>query len=149
MTTDRPVKALLIVVLASLAVAQTPDAFTGTWKLNAAKSRFTDPREVYSAGVRAYSPAPDGTHVIWTMTDAAGNTIRGEYIARCVKNICTSDAARWKIKDPRTVIGDLLEAGAVVQNFTRHASPDGKLLTITFFKPGQKKPSSIQVWDKQ
>ena len=132
-----------------LAQAQSPDAFTGTWKLNPHKSTSVAKEDEYTAGIRIYTPANDGQHVTYTMTHGDGNVTKGEYTVRCTAGHCTSDVARWTRKTNRSGDGETLSNGKVLQKFIRTVSDDGKTLTITFFAQNMKSKTSVQIWERQ
>jgi hypothetical protein len=142
---NRKIATLLLAV--SAAIAQTPDAFTGTWKLNVAKS---SPNTGYREGTRTYQPVAGGTRVTYKMTRVDGTPAAGEYTTQCHDAQCTSDVARWTQKDARTVEGVTYENGKPDSRFVRSVSTDGRTLTITFYPAtGKKKVTFVEVWEKQ
>jgi hypothetical protein len=127
------------------AFAQAPDAFTGTWKLNADKSTGG-----YRAGTRTYKPVASGTRVIFAMTRNDGMDTNGEYTTLCQKGKCTSLLVNWIEKGLRRVEGQTFDNGKAAERYRREVSTDGKTMKITFFPPtGKKKVTSVQIWDKQ
>jgi hypothetical protein len=141
-------RGLWIVLAACAAFGQTRDAFTGTWRLNVERSSFVVPTERYAAGVRTYSPTAKGTRVSWTLTDGAGKSQAGHYAVECKNGHCISDGVYWKVHNEHSVEGEAFVQGVLDRRFTRTVSPDGKILTITFYLPGKSEPSSIQVWER-
>jgi hypothetical protein len=142
---NRKIATLLLAV--SAAIAQTPDAFTGTWKLNVAKS---SPNTGYREGTRTYQPVAGGTRVTYKMTRVDGTPAAGEYTTQCHGAQCTSDAARWTQKGARTVEGVTYENGKLDARYVRTVSADGKTLTIKFYpSTGKKKVTFVEVWEKQ
>jgi hypothetical protein len=135
----------LLFVTAS-AFAQTPDAFTGNWKLNITKST---PGQ-YSAGIRSYEPVAGGTRVTYAMTRADGTQSKGEYTTECSGGKCTSEQTNWVHKGVRKVTGQLSENGKAAERYVREVLRDGKTMKITFYQPvGKKTPLSVQIWEKQ
>jgi hypothetical protein len=138
-------KLILLLLAATAAMAQVPDAFTGTWKLNVAKSK-TD----YRAGTRTYEPVAGGVHVNYVMTRSDGMEVKGDYTSQCKAGKCKSDHASWTQKDAHTLEGQTFDNGKPAERYVRSVSADGKTMTITFYLPsGPKRPLSVQVWDKQ
>lgn len=133
----------------AIAQAQSPDAFTGTWKLNAQKSSYIAKEDQYKDGIRTYIPTKDGQRVTYRMTRSDGKETKGEYAVRCSGTRCTSKVASWTRKSDSSVEGETLVDGKVLQKFTRAVSGDGKTLTTTFFDPKTGAQTSVQVWEKQ
>lgn len=138
-------KIAVLLLAASAAFAQAPDAFTGTWTLNAAKSQGG-----YRGGTRTYQPVAGGTHVVYTMVQSDGKEVQGEYITECVSGKCSSKVASWIHKGGRRVEGFTYENGKPDSRYVRAVSADGKTMTIKFYPvTGKKKQTSIQVWERQ
>jgi len=138
-------KFILLLLTATAAIAQTPDAFTGTWKLNVAKSKAH-----YRGGTRTYEPVAGGVHVTFTMLRDDGTETKGEYTTQCADGKCASDQASWTHKDPRTLEGLTYDHGKPDSRYVRTVSGNGKTMKITFYPPtGKKKTTSVQVWEKQ
>src|SRR5262249_39157868 len=126
------------------AIGQSPDAFTGTWKLNSGKSSGP-----YRSGTRTYQPRPGGTYVTYSMTHDDGTTRVGEYTTECHAGKSTSEQAIWIRKSARTVEGQIFENGKPAERYLRSVSVDGRTMTITFYPAtGKKKVISVQVFDK-
>src|ERR1700730_4958458 len=86
-----PMKTLLsCFALTAFALGQSPDAFTGTWKLNVERSGFTSKDETLTGGTRTYAPAKNGTHVTWTTFDADHKKVTGGYTVQCKNGSCVS-----------------------------------------------------------
>jgi hypothetical protein len=141
--------ASLLIALAPLAMAQSSNPLIGSWKLNVEKSQFLEREDASTDGTREYAFTPDGVRVRWKMSDADGKLTSGEYVAQCKDRICVSDRAQWEEKGTRTAKGKTFVDGVVSRMYTRVVSKDGKRLTITFFRVGSKKPTAVQVWDRQ
>jgi hypothetical protein len=146
-------KLLILLIAAGACFAQTPDAFTGTWTLNATKSRSGDPKNSHRAGTRTYQAVAGGTHVTYDMTHTDGTTVKGEYTTQCKGKKCTAEEVTWTQKNARTVEGFTYQNGKPDARYVRSVSADGKTMTILFYPPTGKKTTalitSVQVWEKQ
>ena len=140
---------ILYVLLSASALSKSPDAFAGTWRLNVKKSIFKVKDDTYKAGERTYTLTPDGERVQWTLVDSDGKEVTGEYAVHCVHSECRSDAVRWKQTAPRTVHGELVENGVVTRRYLRTVTPDGRSLTIKFYKSDATTLTSVQVWERR
>jgi hypothetical protein len=138
-------KLALLLLAVTAAIAQKPDAFTGTWKLNVAKSKAA-----YRGGTRTYEPVAGGVHVTYVMTRMDGAETKGDYTSLCKAGKCTSEHASWTQKNSRTLEGQTFDDGKPAERYVRSVSTDVKTMTITFYPPtGKKKSISVQVWEKQ
>jgi hypothetical protein len=138
-------KFVLLLLAASAAFAQSPDPFTGTWKLNVAKSQGG-----YLAGTRTYRPVAGGTHVEYVMTGSDGKEVHGEYVTECASGKCSSKVASWIHHGGRTVEGFTYNNGTPDSRYVRKVSSDGKTMTIKFYPAtGKKKQTSMQLWERQ
>ena len=143
------VRYAILGVFFAIAQAQSPDVFTGTWKLNAQKSSYIAKEDQYEDGVRTYTPTKDGHRVTYKMTHVDGKETKGEYTVRCSGSRCTSKVASWTRKADGSVEGETLVEGKILQKFIRAVSGDGKTLTTRFFDPKTGAQTSVQVWEKQ
>ena len=141
-------KLVFALLIPALAFAQTPDAFTGTWKLNVEKSDFKEPSQAYLGGVRIYEPTRNGTHVAWKMLDANRNESAGQYTVKCKGSSCLSKNVQWTITDTRSIKGQTSQKSGPLE-YTRSVNEDGSIMTIRFFKPNSSTVTSVQIWEKQ
>jgi hypothetical protein len=144
-------KVMALLLAACGAFAQAPDAFTGTWKLNVAKSTFTEAISTYRSGTRTYQPVAGGTRVTFDMIHSDGEKVTGDYTAQCQNGKCVSSHASWTQKGARAVEGQTFDGNGKPDNrYVRTVSADGKTMTTTFYPPaGKKKMVAVQIWERQ
>ena len=145
----------LVTTLCIVAAAQTPDPGLGTWKLNAAKSKFTpgpSPKSLSvtfsaaGAGVKAVidGVGPDGAKVHWEYTanfDGKPHPVTGN---------ADGDMVIATRVNPTTVETRYTLKGKPTTTNTRVVSADGKTLTVTSTgvnAQGQK-INNVQVFEK-
>jgi hypothetical protein len=129
--------AATLLAFAPNAAAQDPAAMVGTWKLNAAKSKFT-PGPAPKSLTIVYTPAPDGrTSIVVDATPAEGQALHWEATVADdgkdapVKGNPNADSISVKRIDARTGTTTWKKDGKVTATNTRKLSADGKTLTIT------------------
>lgn len=129
-------KALLLAsLLAVAAVASAADPVAGTWKLNAAKSKFS-PGPAPTSDTRTYVVSADGITMTWKSVGANGQEMT-------VKSTFKTDGKDYPITgtpnfdtlnltqvDSHTVRSQQKKAGKVVGETKRSVSKDGKELTL-------------------
>jgi hypothetical protein len=151
----KAILAALVVCLAAAAVCFADDAFTGTWKLNEAKSKIaagtnkntTVTYEVSGDSVKVTldGVGPDGkaTHDEWTgKYDGKDYPVTG--------NPMTDTRAYKKIND-RTLEATGKKSGKVVLTAKITVSADGKTRTVVATQTGAdgKKATSTVIYEKQ
>jgi hypothetical protein len=133
--------------------------FVGTWKLNAAKSKFTGvpaPKEM----TREIVAADSGATYTFTGTDANGGAISYSFTTNYDgKDAAVSgsgmpggaDTIALKRISAKKVEGTLKKGGAEVAKVTAVVSKDGKTSTVTSTGKSAdgKSMSSVSVYDKQ
>jgi hypothetical protein len=157
--TRRAVVACTLVVLTTVAVviAQTNDPTLGTWKLNAAKSKFSAGTALKSGTVKV-EQAGMGRKVIVDGVQTDGNPQHWEYTSNLdgkdspiAGNNPFGDTAASTRVDQRTTRTAYKKGGKVTVTQTSVVSPDGKTRTVTgkgTNAMGQA-VDTISVWDKQ
>ncbi len=75
------IAATIIFVFAMATVAMAADSWTGTWKLNPAKSKAPGGRLPHPSATNIIETEGDTMHMIVHQTDAAGNLQHMEYTA--------------------------------------------------------------------
>jgi hypothetical protein len=145
----------LAVCLAAAAVCFAADAFTGTWKLNEAKSKFPpgstkNHTVVYEAAgentkVTVDGTGPDGkaSHSEWTgKFDGKEYAVTGDSpdTMRSVKKVNDHTLELTGKKDGKVVL-----SGKIVVS----ADGETRTVTITGTAPDGKKSTSTAVYDKQ
>ena len=127
----------LVVALAVAIEAQVPPALEGTWKLDAAKSKFSPGPAPKSMTVTYSSAGADGMKVVVDITPATGDAQHWEMTARNdgkespVKGNPAADTVSMKVVDKLTTETTFKKDGKVMAVNTRKLSADGKTLTVT------------------
>ena len=152
------VSLVLGLIVVAPAFAQT-DPLIGTWKFNAAKSKF-DPGPPYKSQTITYAAIANGLKVAVTGVDGNGKPMSYGYTAyfdgKDYPEPGTGqpngmDAISLKRIDANTTEYVGKKAGKVVQTTRRVVSKDGRTLTITAVGTDAKgqKTTTITVYDKQ
>jgi hypothetical protein len=151
MRSMRVVLAVLVLCMAALA-AESP--FSGTWKLNLAKSKLPPPAPKSET---AQVVADDNNlHMKDAITDDKGQAMTVTYDAKFdgkdypVTGDPNSDSISFQRVDANTIKGTGKKAGNVVSTATIVVSSDGKTTTVDFVDSSQGKPQSgTAIYDKQ
>lgn len=145
-----------LVAFASSAAAQAPAGLMGTWKLNAAQSKFT-PGPAPKSMTVVYGTATGGaTSVVVDMTPVEGAaqhwelTVAEDGKDRPIKGNPNADTASYKRIDDLTGQTTFKKNGKVTAVNTRKLSADGKTLTITSkgTTADGKPRNDVQVFEK-
>ena len=140
---------VLSLVLCSFgaAVCFAQEAFTGTWKLNEAKSKLGPGAPKNTTVV--YEAAGDSVKVTIDGTDNDGKPTHNEWTGRYDGK--ESDARSLKKIDDRTLGFNVKKGGKVTTSGRIVVSADGKSRTVTTSGTDAtgKKFSSTSVYDKQ
>ena len=152
---SRIILAVLSVCLAAAAVCFAADAFSGTWKLNEAKSKA-------GAGLGknstvTYETMGDSVKVTIEGTTADGKAFKDEWTGKfdgkdyAVTGDATSDMRSYKRVDDHTLTFTATKGGKVTMTGRVVISADGKTRTVTttITDASGKKISSSGVYDKQ
>ena len=131
-------------------------ASIGTWKLNAAKSKFSPGPPPQSMTV-TYEASGKGVKRIGETVDSAGAKTSWGYTAHYngkdypISGNPAADMISLKKVNARTVEATLKKGGKAVSHATRVVSADGKTLTISIKGQNEKgqEVDNIQVYDKQ
>jgi hypothetical protein len=146
-------------MLASDLLRAQENPFVGTWKLNLAKSKFTDTpapksetRTVTAQGSGLKfsfdGVGADGSPISWSYTselDGKAVPVTGSGIPSGADMLVT------KRVDANTLTTTYLKAGKAVRTSRTMVSQDGKLTTVTGRSVGTsgKSTTVVSVWDKQ
>jgi hypothetical protein len=137
-----PTRALAVLIgfvmaLAAATQAQAPKGLEGTWKLNAAKSKFSPGPPPKTMTVTYSTVGKDGVKIVVDMTPATGAAQHWEMTAHYdgkeypVKGNPNADMVSVKLIDATTGESTFKKAGKVTAVNTRTLSADGKTLTVT------------------
>ncbi len=151
------VGALSLLVAGSTRVANAQsDPSAGTWKLNAAKSKY-DPGPTPKSSTLTITVTGKQIHVVSKGVDGEGKPTGLEYTGSVdskdvpVTGSPAYDTTAMKRLDPNTVASTRKKAGKVVQTAKRAVSADGKTMTVTTTGTDEKgrKIKNVAVYDKQ
>ncbi len=145
----------LALCFVGVAVCFAADAFTGTWKLNEAKSKFSPGAPKNTTVV--YEAAGDNVKVTKDGVDGDGKPIHNEWTGKFdgkdypVTGDANSDARALKKIDDHTITFEVKRGGKVITAGRIVLSADGKTRTVTTSGTDSKgnKISGTAVYDKQ
>ena len=148
--------AAVVVVLGSLALLAQADPAVGTWKLNAAKSKY-DPGPAPKELVIVIASDGENRKINAKGTDPEGKPISIAYTTGLDgKEVAVSGAPAYDTQSAKRIDANTIEAtrkkgGKVVQNATTSVSKDGKTLTITTTGTDERgrKIHNVAVYDRQ
>jgi hypothetical protein len=152
------IRIVTIALLSTLffgATAFAADAVDGTWKLNVAKSKFTDTAP--KSGTRVYSESADGTTLDQKMVGADGKEMSMHTALKYdgkdhpITGNPDADSGAGKAIDAHTSHFTLSKGGKVVGSVHRVVSADGKTLTVNNkgTHPDGKAYDDTLVFDRQ
>jgi hypothetical protein len=147
---------LVFVALALNVSAAAADQQSGTWKMNAAKSKYSPGPAPKSITVNINSEA-DNIKLSSDGIDAAGNPTHIEYTAKYdgkdypITGVPNADTVALQRLDASTTQSTLKKADQVVMTVTSVVSKDGKTRTSTFKGKDAKGQdvNNIVVYNKQ
>ena len=147
---------LAFALLGCAATLVAADPAIGTWKLNAAKSKYTPGPPPKSATI-TYEETADGIKRTGESVDAEGKTTSFEYTAKYdgkdypVTGSDLYDTITLKRINDHTTEANLKKSGKVVTHARRVVSKDGNVMTITMTgtNPKGEKMHNVAVYDKQ
>lgn len=152
-----------VVVLAGFVVAvamgthaQAPKSLEGTWKLNAAKSKFSPGPAPKSMTVTYAAVGADGMKIVVDVTPATGAAQHWEMTANYdgkeypVKGNPGAETVSFKRIDATSAESTFKKGGKVTATNTRVLSADGKTLTVTSkgVTEDGKPRNDVQVFEK-
>jgi hypothetical protein len=157
-TSIRLVVILILTLFTAFSAVAQSDVFTGTWKMNAAKSKFgTGPAR--KSETRIVISTPTGMKVNVDRTNADATNQQFEYTTNLdgksypiVGNGPNgADAISSNLTSSNTIKSTLTRGGKVVGTGTLVVSKDGKTLTISGKGTDEqgKTYSNVVVYDKQ
>lgn len=148
-------RAAMLAYLLAIGLSAADDPFSGTWKLNLAKSKLPPPL-VQSQIVRIEANA-ESIRMTEDIVDAEGKPVHITLEARFdgkfypVKGSHLADAVSFRRVDRRTLESKVQKDGKVVETEKVVLSRDGKSMTATFTGTDSKgaKITGVAVVDRQ
>jgi len=145
----------VVLCFVGAAVCLAADAFTGTWKLNEAKSKLSPGMPKNTSVV--YEDAGENVKVTVEGVDADGKATHNEWTGKFdgkdypVTGDATSDARSYKKVNDHTLTFAGKKGGKVTLSGRTVVSADGKTRTVTVSGTDTKgnKVSGTAVYDKQ
>ena len=150
----RTLKALALVLVTSLVLFAAESPFSGTWKLNAAKSKLPPPAVKSETAVVAADD--NGLKFTNDVIAADGQQVKVSYEAKFdgkdypVTGDPSTDSISYQRVNANTLKGTAKKDGKVAGTFTLTVSKDGKVTVVEFVDNSQEKPvKGVAVYDKQ
>lgn len=133
------------------------DPFTGIWKMNPAKSKYSPGPPPKSITYNFQPAGANGVKLIADNVDSKGNLSHREFTATYdgkeypVTGNPDADSVSLKRIDAYHVEGSQKKNGILVRTYRRVVSPEGKTLTVTekLTTASGKVENNVIVYDKQ
>lgn len=146
---------LALAVVAMPAVLLAADNRVGTWKYNAAKSKF-DPGPAFKSRTVKVEEAGEGIKVAVEGVMADGKADAYSYTVNYdgkdypIAGSALADTIAYKKIDENTIEGTSKKGGQVVVSTTVVVAKDGKTMTVTTKGKSDKGPfTNVVVYDRQ
>ena len=150
----RQLKLLFVVLTLSIAVFAAESLFSGTWKLNPAKSKLPTPAP--QSNIATVDDDDNGLKVSEDITYDKGQAIKISYEVKFdgkdypVTGDPMSDSISFQRENANTLTGEMKKGGKVITKFRIVVSKDGKITTVNSTDYSRTKPTeSVWVYDKQ
>ena len=151
------VTTIFFLVLALATMVMAADPFVGTWKLNLAKSKVSDPSMMPKSEILKNVAQGDSIKTTVDGVDAKGKTYHQEYSGKwdgkdyAVAGDPAADMLAVKMVDENTIVGLAKKAGKEVENWQCTISKDEKTMNLVGKGKDEKgqKYSFTSVYDKQ
>ncbi len=148
---------VLALLTVSVGLAAADDPLVGTWKLNAAKSKFSPPPPPQDTTIKYEPDGANGIKVTAEITDAKGQktvtTYSGSFDGKdfTVSGSADADTGSMRRINASTTEVANKKAGKATTTLRRTVSKDGKTLTITAKGKDRqgRTVNSVEVFDKQ
>ena len=144
--------AVILAMSLSLFAAESP--FSGTWKLNLAKSKMTPP--VPKSDIAVVDADENGLKLNEDIVTDKGESLKISYEAKFdgkdypVTGDPSSDSVSYQRVNANTLKGKTKKDGKAAADATIVVSKDGKITTVQYTDYSQAKPvKSTFVYDKQ
>lgn len=146
------ISAVILAMSLSLFAAESP--FSGTWKLNLAKSKMTPP--LPKSDVAVVDADENGVKLTEDLIDDKGQALKISWEAKFdgkdypVTGDPSSDSVSYQRVNANTLKSQTKKNGKVASDGTIVVSKDGKVTTVHYTDHSQAKPvKGIGVYDKQ
>jgi hypothetical protein len=151
----RLLRLLILVFVFSLSVFAAESPFSGTWKLNPAKSKLPTPAP--QSDVVVLKVDGDSINFSEEITDEKGQSTKVAADAKFdgkdypVTGDPDSDSVSYRHVNANTLVGTAKKAGKISEKDTIVVSKDGKTITAPFtsYPPGKQQVKGVAVYDKQ
>jgi hypothetical protein len=150
----RQLKVLTVVLIMSLSLFAAESPFSGTWKLNLAKSKMTPP--VPKSDIAVVDADENGLKLSEDVITDKGESLKISYEAKFdgkdypVTGDPSSDLVSYQRVNANTLKGTLKKGGKVTTDATVVVSKDGKITTVNYTDYSQATPAKgTSVYDKQ
>ena len=156
---SRFTKALLLLIAVSVVLVAADDKFSGTWKLNLAKSKYTPASAAPKSVTIKYDNTADGLTASAEGADAEGKPTSTRYAGKYDgKDVpyegggpLGADTIALKRVSDASIEATMKRGGKVIGTSKRVVSRDGKAVTITTTGTNANgdKVESVAVFEKQ
>ena len=150
----RLLKMFAVVLAMSLSLFAAESPFSGTWKLNLAKSKMTPP--VPKSDIAVVDADENGLKLSQDIVTDKGESLKISYEAKFdgkdypVTGDPSSDSVSYQRVNANTLKGKTKKDGKAAADATIVVSKDGKITTVQYTDYSQAKPvKSTFVYDKQ
>jgi hypothetical protein len=150
----RQLKVLTVVLIMSLSLFAAESPFSGTWKLNLAKSKLTPP--IPKSDIAVVDADENGLKLNQDVITDKGESLKISYEAKFdgkdypVTGDPSSDSVSYQRVNANTLKGTLKKGGKVTTDATVVVSKDGKITTVNYTDYSQATPAKgTSVYDKQ
>ena len=150
----RQIKVLAVVLIMSLCLFAAESPFSGTWKLNLAKSKLTPP--VPKSDIAVVDADENGLKLNQDVITDKGESLKISYEAKFdgkdypVTGDPSSDLVSYQRVNANTLKGKTKKDGKAAADATIVVSKDGKITTVQYTDYSQAKfVKSTFVYDKQ
>jgi hypothetical protein len=150
----RLLKVLAVVLMLSLASFAADSPFSGSWKLNLAKSKLTPP--VPKSDVAVVNVDENGVKLSEDIVTDKGESLKVSYDAKFdgknypVTGDPSTDSVSYQRVNATTLKGKTKKDGKVAMDATIVVSKDGKTTTVNYTDYSQPKPAKgTSVYDRQ
>ena len=150
----RLLKMLAVVLAMSISLFAAESPFSGTWKLNLAKSKMTPP--VPKSDIAVVDADENGLKLNEDVITDKGEALKISYEAKFdgkdypVTGDPSSDAVSYQRVNANTLKGKTKKGGKVATDATIVVSKDGKIITVNYTDYSQAEPAKgTAVYEKQ